>query len=243
MEIKKHVILYFVRFLHYPHYLHYSIVFSMGILAVLTAGPFFSARGQNFIPPQNRPNQQGSQEHLERPNPTYTAPRQRPSPFPRDDIRDDRPRPRRDRPRWWSDEKRTRQRQRRLQQAREMARRLIYDPNTSAAIREQAQRLDSTLTRIEDLEQELRNKREEFLLQHQAERRQLRALKERMERIHQNLKAAREQAKADNLAKLHEIKRSTQEARTLAQELRRHYRGQHQRRQDRRDHIDRFEYE
>ena len=121
-----------------------------------------------------------------------------------------------------------------------MARRLIHDPNTSAAIREQAQRLDSTLTRIEDLERELRNKREEFLLQHQAERAELRELKERMERIRQNLKAAREQAKADNLTKLHEIKRSTQEARTLAQELRSHYRRQHDRRPDRRD---RFEYE
>ncbi len=240
MEIKKHLILYFVRFPHYPRYLHYSIVFSIGILFVLTTGPFFSARGQNFIPPQNQQNQP---EWLERPNRTYAAPRQRPSPFPHDDIRGDRPRPQRDRPRWWSDEQRTRQRHRRLQQAREMARRLIYDPNSSAAIREQAQRLDSTLIRIEDLERELRNKREEFLLQHRAERKELSELKASMERIRHNLKAAREQAKADNLAKLHEIKRSTQEARTLAQELRRHYRGQRERRQDRRDHIDRFEYE
>ena len=237
MEIKKHVILYFARFLHY------SIVFSIGILGVLTAGPFSSARGQNFLPPQNQPNQLDRPEWLEQPHQTYAAPWLHPSPFPHDDIRGDRPRPQRDRPNWWSDKKRTRQRQRHLQQAREMARRLIHDPNSSAAIREQAQRLDSTLTRIEDLERELRNKREEFLLQHQAERAELRKLKERMERIRQNLKAAREQAKADNLTKLHEIKRSTQEARTLAQELRSHYRGQHQRRQDRRDHIDRFEYE
>ena len=243
MEIKKHMILYSVRFLHNPRYLHYSIGFSIGILFVLTTGPFFSARGQNSLPPQNQPKQQ---EWLERPHQTYAAPRQHPSPFPHDDIRDDRPRPQRDRPNWWSDKKRTRQRQRRLQQAREMARRLILDPNSSAAIREQAHRLDSTLTRIEALERELRNKREEFLRQHQAERAELRELKARMERIRQNLKAAREQAKADNLAKLHEIKRSTQEARTLAQELRRHYRGQHERRQDRIDrqnHIDRFEYE
>ena len=117
---------------------------------------------------------------------------------------------------------------------------MIYDPNSSAAIREQAQRLDSTLIRIEDLERELRNKREEFLLQHRAERKELSELKASMERIRHNLKAAREQAKADNLAKLHEIKRSTQEARTLAQELRRHYRGQRERRPERRE---RYEYE
>ena len=235
--MKKHVILYF---LHFPHFL---IVFSIGILGVLTAGPFSSARGQNFLPPQNqldRPEWLERQEYLERPKQTYAAPRQRPSPFPHDDLRGDRPRPQHDRPRWWSDEQRTRQRHRRLQQAREMARRLIYDPNSSAAIREQAQRLDSTLIRIEDLERELRNKREEFLLQHRAERKELSELKASMERIRHNLKVAREQAKADNLAKLHEIKRSTQEARTLAQELRRHYRGQRERRPDRRE---RFEYE
>ena len=232
MEIKKQVILYFVHFLRYQRFLHYSIVFSIGILFVLITGPFFSAGGQNFLPPQNqhnqldRPDRLERQEYLEQPHQTYATRRQRSSPFPHADIRDDRPRPQRNHPRWWSDKQRTRQRQRRLQQARELARRLIYDPNTSAFIRERAQRLDSTLTRIEDLERELGNKRGEFLLQHQAEREELRELKARMERIRQNLKAAREQAKADNLAKLQEIKRSTQEARTLAQELRRHYRSQ-----------------
>ena len=65
MEIKKHVILYFVHFLRYPRYLHYSIVFSIGILFVLTTGPFFSARGQNFLPPQNQQNQQNM---LDRPD-------------------------------------------------------------------------------------------------------------------------------------------------------------------------------
>jgi len=240
--MKKHVILYFVHFVRYPHYM---IVLTIGILFVLTAGQFFPVRGQNFLPPQNRHNQLDRQEYLAQPYQTYATPQQRPSPFPHDDIRDDRPWPQRDHPRWWSDKQRTRQRQRqrRLQQAREMTRRLIYDPNTSVFIRERAQRLNSTLTRIEDLERELGDKRREFLLQHQAEREELRELKARMERIRQKLEAAREQAKADNLAKLQEIKRSTQEARTLAQELRRHYRSQRERQQDRQDHIDRLEYE
>ena len=51
MEIKKHVILYFMHFLRYPRYLHYLIVFSIGILFVLTTGPFVPARGRNFLSP------------------------------------------------------------------------------------------------------------------------------------------------------------------------------------------------
>jgi hypothetical protein len=53
MEIKKHVIPYFVHFLRYPRYLHFLIVYRIGTLFVLTTGPFFPARGQNFLPPQN----------------------------------------------------------------------------------------------------------------------------------------------------------------------------------------------
>lgn len=194
-------------------------VLSIGAVSVLAPGPSFVARAQNFLPPQR---QEGQTGRPNQPNQLRAGPRQGPDQFPRDDQ----PRRQRDRPKWWANEQRAQQRQQRLQRGREIARRLMNDPNAPASIKERAQRLDSTLIRVEDLERELQHARAAFLRQHQGERAELRGLKERMDRIRQDLKAAREQAKADNLSKLQEIKRSTEEARTLAQELRGYYRQQ-----------------
>ena len=200
-------------------------IFGISVLSILVPNPFLSAQGQNFIPPYEQ------RDLTDRPP---MGRRQRPGQFQRGRMQGgSQPHLQRDHPKWWANEQRAQKRQRRIRRGREMARRLMNDPNAPASIRERAQRLDNVLTRMEDLERELQNERKAFLQKHQAEREELRNLKERMEIIRQGLIAAREQAKADNLHKLQEIERSTKEARTLAQELRRHYRRQRGQQSDR----------
>ena len=189
-------------------------VFGVSTLSVFAIGPFVSAQDQHFIPPHERGG---------RPN---RPPRgQQPGQYPRNRVQADQPRFQRDLPNWWANEERTRKRQKRIKRGRAIARRLMNDPNAPASVRDRAQRLDSTLDRIETIERELQQERAAFLRKHEAQRQELRDLRDRMERIRQNLKAAREQAKAKHLPKLQELKRSTEEAESQAQELRQHYLG------------------
>ena len=191
-------------------------VFGMGTLSVFATGPFVSAQGPNFIPPHER---QG------RPNRPPVGQRQRPGQLPRERMRGDQPRFQRDLPNWWANKEQARKRQKKLKRGRAIAQRLMNDPNAPASIRDRAQRLDSTLDRIETIEQELRQERQAFLQAHKPEREELRRLRNRIEQILQDLRADREEAKAKNLSKLQALEQSTEEAEAQAQELKRHYRG------------------
>jgi hypothetical protein len=121
-------------------------------------------------------------------------------------------------------EQRREQRRQRIERARQMARRLLEDPNTPADVKAKARRLDSLLTEREALENELVAKRQDFLRDHRQDLDELRQLRERAEVLRQNLRSAREKARAENLPKIQEMRRLTDEARRTAQELRQQYR-------------------
>jgi len=122
-------------------------------------------------------------------------------------------------------EQRREQRRQRIERARQMARRLLDDPNTPADVKAKARRLDELLTERDKLEGELVIKRQGFLHDHQPELSELRQLRERAEVLRQNLRSSREKAIAENLPKIQEMRRLTDEARQTAQELRQQYRG------------------
>jgi hypothetical protein len=105
-----------------------------------------------------------------------------------------------------------------------MARRLLDDPNTPADVKAKARRLDSLLAERETVEDELIAKRRDFLRDHRQELDELRQIRERAEVLRQNLRSSREKAIAENLPKIQEMRRLTNEARQTAQELRQQYR-------------------
>lgn len=122
-------------------------------------------------------------------------------------------------------EQRREVRRQRIERARNMARRLLNDPNTSADVKAKARRLDSVLAERDALEDELVAKRQAFLRDHRQDLDELRQLRERAEILRQNLRSAREKTIAENLPKIQELRRLTDEARQTAQELRQQFRG------------------
>ncbi|MGE0821494.1 MAG: hypothetical protein AB7G75_31965 [Candidatus Binatia bacterium] len=141
-----------------------------------------------------------------------------------DSIFPERPRQRRG----WRDERfeqRREARQQKIQRARNLARRLLVNPNTPADVRAKAQHLDELLTKRESLANELIAKRQQFLDAHREELEELRQLRERSERIRQNLRAAREKVLAENMPQIQEVRRLTKETRETAQDIRQQYRG------------------
>ena len=122
-------------------------------------------------------------------------------------------------------EQRRQQRQQRIERARNMARRLLEDPNTPAEVKTKARRLDELLDQRGKLEAHLTGKRQDFLRAHQQELDELRQLRERAEILRQNLRSSREKAIVENLPKIQEMRRLTDEARETAQELRQQYQG------------------
>lgn len=115
-------------------------------------------------------------------------------------------------------------RRQRIERARNMARRLLRDPNTPSNVKTKAQQLDNLLAERDVLEDELVAKRQNFLRDHRQDIDELRQLRERAEVLRQNLRSAREKAIADNLPQIQEMRRLTEEARQTAQELRQQYR-------------------
>ncbi len=76
----------------------------------------------------------------------------------------------------------------------------------------------------EGLARDLDGKRQSFLQEHGQDIDELRQLRERGETIRQRLRAAREKVISDNLPAIQEMRRTTQEARNVANELRFYYR-------------------
>ena len=113
---------------------------------------------------------------------------------------------------------------RRLERAREMAQRLLDNPSTPDEIKIKARRLSELLGKRENLVQDLDGKRQSFLQEHGQDLDELRQLRERGETIRQRLRAAREKVISDNLPAIQEMRRTTQEARNVASELRFYYR-------------------
>jgi len=121
-------------------------------------------------------------------------------------------------------EQRREQRRQRIERVRNLARRILEDPNTPADTKAKARHLDELLAQRGKLEDELVATRQGFLRNHQQELDELRHLRERAEVLRQNLRSSREKAIAENLPKIQEMRRLTQEARETAQELRQQYR-------------------
>ena len=118
-----------------------------------------------------------------------------------------------------------REEQRRLlERAREMAQRLLDNPSTSGEIKAKARQLTDLLGKREGLARDLDGKRQSFLQEHGQDIDELRQLRERGETIRQRLRAAREKVISDNLPAIQEMRRTTQEARNVANELRFYYR-------------------
>jgi len=168
----------------------------------LLAQPFQQRGGEQFVPRQAFPQQDMPEQGVER------------------------------RPRWPGGLRREgftqgrEERRRRIERARTMAYRLLEDPNAPADIKAKARRLDELLTRRENLERELNDKRQDFLRAHSQELEELRQLRERGEILRQNLRSAREKAIAENMSAIQEMRRVTEEARETAQEIRQQYRSQ-----------------
>ena len=118
---------------------------------------------------------------------------------------------------------------RRLEHARDMAQRLLDDPSTPDEIKAKARRLTELLSKRESLARDLDGKRQSFLQEHAQDVAELRQLRERGEVIRQRLRTAREQVISENLPAIQEMRRTTQDARKVAVELRGYYR---QRRHD-----------
>lgn len=113
---------------------------------------------------------------------------------------------------------------RRLERAREMAQRLLDNPSTPNEIKAKARQLTELLGKRESLARDLDGKRQSFLQEHGQDLDELRQLRERGEVIRQRLRAAREKVISDNLPTIQEMRRTTQEARNVASELRLYYR-------------------
>jgi len=104
-----------------------------------------------------------------------------------------------------------------------MIERIRTDHTAPSEIRNRADRLEELLTRIDELESQLRAERQNFLRTHQEERNDLRRLRDRMEQIRHQLRSAREDAKIRNAGRLEELNRTINNARIQAQELRKYY--------------------
>lgn len=113
---------------------------------------------------------------------------------------------------------------RRLERAREMAQRLLDNHSTPDEIKTKARRLTELLGKRENLARDLDGKRQSFIQEHGQDLDELRQLREQGEVIRQRLRAAREKVISDNLPAIQEMRRTTQEARDVAGELRFYYR-------------------
>src|SRR5262245_40777679 len=111
----------------------------------------------------------------------------------------------------------------RLQRARDIAQRLLADPNTPDEMKAKARQLTELLSKREDLARDLDGKRQSFVQEHSQELTELRQLRERGEVIRQGLRAAREKVVAENLPTIQEMTRTTQEAHNMALEIRNYY--------------------
>jgi hypothetical protein len=119
----------------------------------------------------------------------------------------------------------SREEQRRLlERARDMAQRLLDNPNTPNEVKDKARQLTELLSKREALLRDLNSKRQSFVQEHGQDLDELRQLRDRGEVIRQRLRAAREKVIADNLPTIQEMRRTTQEARDTALNLRTYYR-------------------
>lgn len=107
--------------------------------------------------------------------------------------------------------------------SRGMIEHIRTDHAAPSKIRHRADRLEEMLTRIDELESQLRAERQNFLRTHQEERKVLRRLRDQMEQIRHQLRAARQDARIRNAARLEELDRTINDARIQAQELRKYY--------------------
>jgi len=105
-----------------------------------------------------------------------------------------------------------------------MAQRLLDNPSTPDEIKTKARRLTELLGKRENLARDLDGKRQSFIQEHGQDLDELRQLREQGEVIRQRLRAAREKVISDNLPAIQEMRRTTQEARAVAGELRFYYR-------------------
>ena len=111
----------------------------------------------------------------------------------------------------------------RLERGREMAQRLLENPNTPDEIKAKARRLTELLGKREGFEHNLDSKRQDFVREHGQDLTELRQLRERGEVIRQRLRLAREKVLSDSLPAIQEMRRTAQEARDIAFELRHYY--------------------
>ncbi|MGH7964021.1 MAG: hypothetical protein ACRERD_19740 [Candidatus Binatia bacterium] len=123
-------------------------------------------------------------------------------------------------------QQRREQQRRRLAHARNMAQRLLEDAHTPEDIKAKARRLEELLAKRERLEREVEGKRQDFLRTHRQDVEELRRLREQGEPHRRNLRAAREKARAEHQPLIQEMRRTTQEAREIAREIRSQYQGQ-----------------
>lgn len=113
----------------------------------------------------------------------------------------------------------------RFEQAHIMAQKLLENPNTPDDIKAKARRLNELLEKRERLERDIDGKRQEFLQTHQQDIDALRRLQEQGEPYRQNLRSARDKVKTENQPLIDEMRRTTQEVRETARDIRREYRG------------------
>jgi hypothetical protein len=114
----------------------------------------------------------------------------------------------------------------RMERAREIAQKLLENPNTPNEVKDKARQLTELLAKRERLAHDLDGKRQDFLRDHGQDLAELRQLRERGEVIRKRLRAAREKVASDNLPAIQEVRRTSQEARNTAAALRRYYRQQ-----------------
>jgi hypothetical protein len=113
--------------------------------------------------------------------------------------------------------------QQRMSRARDLAQRLLDNPNTPEEIKTKARRLTELLKKREDLMRDLDGKRQSFLQEHSEDLAELRQLREQGEVIRQRLHAAREKVIAENQPAITELRHTTQAARDIAVDLRGDY--------------------
>jgi len=113
--------------------------------------------------------------------------------------------------------------QQRMNRARDLAQRLLDNPNTPDEVKTKARRLTELLGKREGLMRDLDGKRQSFLQEHGEDLAELRQLREQGEVIRQRLHAAREKVIAENQPAITELRHTTQGARDLAVDLRGYY--------------------
>jgi hypothetical protein len=113
--------------------------------------------------------------------------------------------------------------QQRMNRARDLAQRLVDNPNTPDEVKTKARRLTELLGKRDDLMRDLDGKRQSFLQEHSEDLAELRQLREQGEVIRKRLHAAREKVIADNQPAITELRHTTQAARDIATDLRGYY--------------------